>query len=188
MKYEAKVSDVMETNVKTMDIDDPIQKAAEVMAANRIGSVLIMGEKNLKGIVTAEDIVYKHVAKGEGEKVSDIMTRDPITTSPDTQLDDAARVMSEKRIKKLPVVDASGKVVGIVTASDIVRIAPALHDILLEQLKITSPGAPQPPRSGQMFQCEMCNNYSDDVSEVDGVWICPHCDEMKTGPKGEKGV
>jgi CBS-domain-containing membrane protein len=188
MKYEAFVSDIMESDVKIVQLDDPIKKAAEIMASHRIGSVLVMGEKHLKGIVTAEDIVYKHVAAGQGAKASDIMTRDPITIRPDAHMDSAARLMAEKRIKKLPVVDASGKVVGIVTASDIVRVEPALHETLMELLKITSPGAPEPPRGAQMFQCEMCNNYSDDVEEMDGVWICPNCEEMKAGPKGEQGV
>ena len=188
MKYQAYVSDVMISDVKTVDLDDPIQKLAQIMGSHRIGSVLVMGEKHLKGIVTAEDIVYKHVARGQGEKASDIMTRDPITVKSDSLLDDAAKLMAEKRIKKLPVVDASGRVVGILTATDIVRVEPAMHDILLEQLKITSPGAPAAPRASQMFQCEMCNNYSDDVAEIDGVWVCPGCTEMRRGPTGERGV
>lgn len=177
MKYEAYVRDVMNTNVKTVDITDSIQKAAQIMQQFRIGSVIVTGDKNIKGIVTAEDIVYKYVARDEGETVSDIMTRDPITITPDKRLGDAAELMAEKKIKKLPVLE-NGRIVGIVTASDIVKIEPALHEILLEQLKITRPGSPEPPAGG-MFQCEMCGNYSDEVQEIDGVWICPDCEEMR---------
>lgn len=178
MKYEAYVRDVMNPNVKTVDINDPIQKAAELMSQFRIGSVVVMGDKHIKGIVTAEDVVYKYVAKNHGKTVTDIMTRDPITISPDKRLEDASRIMTEKRIKKLPVVE-NGRIVGIITATDIVRVEPALYEILLEQLKITRPGSPEPPSSSQVFQCEMCGNYSDEIQEIDGVWICPGCEELR---------
>lgn len=178
MRYEATIREVMNTEVKTVDITDSIQKAAQIMAAFRIGSVIVMGDRNIKGIVTAEDIVYKHVARGQGRTAADIMTRDPITISADKKIEDASRIMTEKKIKKLPVVE-NGKIIGIVTASDIVRIEPALHEILLEQLKITRPGAPELPHGAQMFQCEMCGNYSDEVQEIDGVWICLGCEEMR---------
>ncbi len=177
MKYQAFVKDIMNSEVKTVDIDDPVSKAATMMRQFRIGSVLVMGGKHIKGIVTAEDIVYKYVAEKRGEKVSEIMTRDPISIEPSKKLEEAARIMTEKKIKKLPVVEG-GRLVGILTASDIVKVEPALHDVLLEQLKITSPGAPEPPRGSQMSQCEVCGNYSDEVEEVDGVWTCNECEGL----------
>jgi CBS domain-containing protein len=177
MRYEATIREVMNANVKTVDMMDSIQKAAQIMSQFRIGSVIVMGDKNIIGIVTAEDIVYKHVAQGQGGTVSSIMTRNPITIGPEQRLDDASRIMTEKKIKKLPVVE-NGKIVGIITASDIVKIEPALHEILLEQLKITRPGSAEPPAGG-MFQCEMCGNYSDEVQELDGVWVCPGCEELR---------
>jgi signal-transduction protein with cAMP-binding, CBS, and nucleotidyltransferase domain len=177
MKYQATVKDVMNEEVKTVDIDDPVSKAATIMRQFRIGSVLVVGSKHVKGIVTAEDIVYKYVAEKRGEKVSDIMTRDPLTIEPGKKIEEAARLMTEKKIKKLPVMEG-GRLVGIITASDIVKVEPALHDLLLEQLKITSPGTPGQPRGTPMHQCEVCGNYTDDVSEVDGVWTCAECDDL----------
>lgn len=178
MKYEALVRDVMNTNVKTVDITDSIQKAAQLMAQFRIGSVLVTGDKNLKGIVTSEDIVYKHVARGQGQAVSEVMTRDPITIAPGKNLHEASELMVKNKIKKLPVLE-NGKIIGILTASDIVKIEPAMHDILLEQLKILRSGAPPEAVSAQVFQCEVCGNYSDDVQEIDGVWVCTGCEEMR---------
>jgi CBS domain-containing protein len=177
MKFEARIRDVMNTNVKTVDMSDTIQKAAHIMSQFRIGSVIVMGDKHIKGIVTAEDIVYKHVARGSGTTVVDIMTRDPITISPDKKLEDASKIMTEKQIKKLPVLE-NGRIVGIITASDIVRIEPALFEILLEQLKITRSGTGPESPGANVLQCEVCGNYSDEVQEVDGVWICPGCEEV----------
>lgn len=178
MKYRALVKEVMNTNVKLVDVTDSVQAAAKIMAQYRIGSVIVTGEKNIKGILTAEDIVYKHVAQGVGSKVADIMTRDPITISPDKSIEDAARVMSQRKIKKLPVIE-NGRITGIITATDIIKIEPAMYETLLEHLKILRPGSPPAPVGAQMFQCEVCSNYSDDVSEMDGVWICSECEEMR---------
>lgn len=178
MKFEATIREVMNNEVKTVDIGETIQRAAQIMSNFRIGSVIVMGDKNIKGIVTAEDIVYKHVANSQGQSVSDIMTRDPITISPDKKIEDASMIMTQKKIKKLPVIE-NGKIIGIITASDIVKIEPALHEILLEQLKISRPGSNDSPQSAQVYQCEMCGNYSDEVQELDGVWICSECEELR---------
>ncbi|MEM7813583.1 MAG: CBS domain-containing protein [Candidatus Aenigmatarchaeota archaeon] len=178
MRFEAYVRDVMNTDVKTVDVTDSVQKAAQLMAQFRIGSVVVVGDKRIKGIVTAEDIVYKYVAQRRGERVSDIMTRDPITITPEKTLKEASELMAKNKIKKLPVQEA-GRLVGIITASDIVKVEPALSEILKEQLKILRPGAPPEAVGAQMFQCEVCGNYSDEVQEIDGVWICPGCEEMR---------
>jgi len=178
MKFKALVKEVMSPDVRTVDISDAIKKAAKVMADHRIGSVIVTGDKNICGIVTAEDIVYKHVALGRGEKVSDIMTRDPITIEPTKTIEEASQIMASKKIKKLPVVE-NGHMVGIITASDIVRVEPAMYETLLEHLKILRSGSAMPQVGPQMLQCEMCGNYSDDVSEIDGVWICGECEEMR---------
>jgi len=177
VKYKVYIKDVMVKDVKTVSIDDPIQKAAQLMKKNRIGSVVVMGEKNVKGILTAEDIVYKYVASNEGSNVSDIMTRDAVTISPEMTLEDASRIMIEKHVKKLPVMQ-QGNLIGIITATDIMRIEPALYENLLEEMKISRPEYSNDPKGSQLEQCEMCDNYADDVEEIDGVWVCSECSEF----------
>ena len=177
MKFQATVKEVMNTNVKSVDMDDDIKKAAEVMSKNRIGSVLVFGQKHLKGILTAEDIVNKHVAKGIGKKVSDIMTKNPHTITPEKTIEEASRLMSGRRIKKLPVVSGD-RVVGIITASDVIRIEPALYEILLEQLRIERPEMQKLRKiHKEEQQCESCGNYSDDLKESGGQWLCGECME-----------
>lgn len=174
MKFQANVRDVMVTDLKAVDIDDSVQKAAQTMRNHRTGSVLVFGEKHLRGILTAEDIVYKHVAEGQGQKVSDIMTRDPLTITPDKTIEDASRLMSSKRVKKLPVMEGN-KVVGIITASDIIRIEPALYEVLLEAMKIGGKAFRSEASGNAMVECEVCGNYTDDVREIEGVWTCSEC-------------
>ena len=176
MKFQATVEEVMVEDVKTVKLDDSIKTAAIMMSKYRIGSVVVMGGKHLKGILTAEDIVQKHVAQDMGEKVSDIMTKDPYTIEPSKTIEDASRLMAEKRIKKLPVVSGD-KVIGIITASDIIRVEPALYEILLEQLKIERPELARVRTASDTNQCEVCGNYTDDLEDVNGVWTCGSCKE-----------
>ncbi|MFH1630648.1 MAG: CBS domain-containing protein [Candidatus Aenigmatarchaeota archaeon] len=177
MKYQVSIKDVMIKDVKTVSMDDDIQKAAQVMKKFKIGSVIVMGEKKVKGILTAEDIVYKHVAVDNGKNVTDIMTRDTVTISPEKTLEAASKLMIEKHVKKLPVM-LQGNLVGIITATDIMKIEPMLYENLLERLKICKPELEPDHKSSQFEQCEMCSNYADDLAEIDGVWVCSECSEF----------
>jgi len=68
------------------------------------------------GIITEADIVSK-----SGERVMDVMTFPVITISPDTDIREAARVLSEKKIKRLPVIDSHNKLIGIISRADIMK-------------------------------------------------------------------
>lgn len=175
MRFAALVGEVMKTGVKKIGMDEPIEKAAQVMRDERIGSVVVTGEKNVKGIVTTSDIVYKHVASGRGALVKDIMSTDIVSIAPDQTIEDAARLMVSKRVEKLLVFDGD-KLVGILTNNDVLRVEPALFEILLERLKIAGP-AMRRPEAEPLLACESCGNYSDSIEEVDGVYICAECRE-----------
>ena len=172
MKLTVNVGEVMKKDVKSVSMNDAIEKAAKLMKNNRIGSVVVMGDKNVKGILTTRDVVYKHVALGKGQVVSDIMSRDLISISPNKSIEDAARLMVKMSVEKLPVFDRN-KLVGIVTNTDILSIEPALFEILLERMKIGA--GPIKEDQIEFAQCESCNNYSDDVEEIDGVFMCSEC-------------
>ncbi|NOZ88840.1 MAG: CBS domain-containing protein [Crenarchaeota archaeon] len=124
----------MTTDLVVARPDDTVVDVARKMAEEGVGSVLIVDEKGtLIGIVTERDIVVRVVAKGlapKGVLVGEIMTRNPVTIYDDASLSDAAELMKSKGIGHLPVVSRDGRLVGIVTRSDIVRIAPSLIDIL----------------------------------------------------------
>jgi CBS domain-containing protein len=173
MKYSAFVKDVMRKDIKTVSPEDSIQKAAEIMRKNKVGSVLVLGDKQVKGILTGSDIVYKHVATGKGEKVSDIMTRKLITITPDKTIEEAARIMVKNGIEKLPVFKL-GKLIGLLSANDILRVQPALFHILLERLKMG--GTFREPGVGT-GECEVCGNFSDELRERRGIWVCSDCFE-----------
>ena len=171
MKFNVLVKEVMTKNIKSIDVSDPIENAAMLMKKYRVGSVLVMSGKKVVGILSTRDIVYKHTAMGKGKLAKDIMSKNLIKISPNKTIEEAARLMVSKSIEKLPVFDRD-KLVGIITNNDILKVEPALFNILLERMKM---GARRARAETDFAQCEVCGNYSDDVKEVDGVYTCAEC-------------
>lgn len=117
------VKEIMTTDVKTIRPEDNIKRLAEMMVKNKIGSLVVVeGSGEVVGIATERDIIEDIILLGkspEEVKVRDVMTKDIITVNPDNSLEEAAEVMVEHKIKKLPVID-KGRLVGIVTATDLI--------------------------------------------------------------------
>lgn len=121
------VADVMTEASVSESSADSLRAAAEAMWRQQTGSLLVMADGQLQGIVTERDIM-KAIARGwdpEQAAVSDVMTRDVITIAPDTTLHEAARVMAARWIRHLPVV-RDGEVVGVVSQRDLVGVFAAM--------------------------------------------------------------
>ncbi len=135
------VSDIMNRNIVYVGPEDSVYKAAKLMKDHGIGSVVVLEKGELKGLVTERDLITRYIAKGDGRrpedvKVKEIMTPDPVVVKESTEIDEAARLMVEKNIRRLLVVNSSGKLVGIVSSRDIIRIAPHIWFILSEKLRM----------------------------------------------------
>ena len=109
--------------VKTVSPDATVKEAARIMNEFRIGSLIVVDNVGKAiGILTERDILVGVVAKGlapDTVKVEDVMTKKIIVVEPGATLEEAADIMTRYKIKKLPVVDR-GKLIGIVTATDLV--------------------------------------------------------------------
>jgi CBS domain-containing membrane protein len=130
-----KVRDVMTAQVTTLKRNDKLTLANDVMQLGRIRHLPVLDDddEQLAGIVSQRDLFRGALAQalGYGQHASrklldtfaikDIMATDVITTSPDTPLVDAARVLMERKIGCLPVVD-KGRLVGIITEGDFVAL------------------------------------------------------------------
>jgi CBS domain-containing protein len=135
-----KVSDVMTSPVFSVFPDEPLEKVVKVLLDNRISGLPVINEKEeVIGVISESDLIHwakehtpslnywrerEHFLKGvkalAARKASDIMTSPAITVEEDATLEEAAALLSEKKVKRLPV-EREGQLVGIVTRSDIVK-------------------------------------------------------------------
>jgi len=137
------VSEVMSPRLITVTPDASVADAARLMKKYDVGSVLVVNEGRAVGIVTERDIVTRFAASEADRrpsevKVSEIMTRDLIKIGPGSDVIEAARLMAERNVRRLVVVDRSGDPVGMLTARDILRVAPHIVFLLSESLRIGS--------------------------------------------------
>jgi len=171
------VADAMTRGVICVDSEDTVESAAQVMKKNDISGVIVTKDGEGVGVVTERDIICKVVAGGKDpEKMisSDVMTSPLITIEPTASIDEAARTMRNKDIRRL-VVSENGKIIGLLSEFDIVRIEPALHLLIKEKTNwdISKAHAAQ---SGDIAGiCESCENYSDGLKNVDGRLLCDEC-------------
>ncbi len=117
-----KLEEVMTKDVRTVEPSASITEAAEIMKELDVGVVPVVDQdKVIKGVVTDRDIVVSGLAeRGNAEfKAEDVMTANPVTCPPDTDVNDAFRLMSDEQIRRLPVTDQNNKLVGIVSIGDL---------------------------------------------------------------------
>ncbi|WP_067934593.1 CBS domain-containing protein [Alicyclobacillus kakegawensis] len=118
-----KVRDLMTANVSYVQESDPVQKAAQIMNSVNCGSVPVCdANKRVVGIITDRDIACKAVANGQfNAQVRDCMSRQVITATPDTDAHEAADLMAQHQIRRLPVCDSAGTLQGICAIGDLAR-------------------------------------------------------------------
>lgn len=114
------ISEVMTPNPKTVKPTDSLQTAAQIMRDEDTGVVPVVEEGRVTGMLTDRDIVIRAIADGDySAKVSDIVSDDVISATPDMATSEAAELMGEHQIRRLPVVDSADQLVGIVSLGDL---------------------------------------------------------------------
>ena len=115
-----KISDVMTPNPKTVKPTDDIQVVARLMRDEDAGSIPVVSDGRVIGMVTDRDIVIRAVADGDFDcTVEDVCSEDVVCATPDMSTADAAELMSEHQIRRLPVTDNDERLVGIVSIGDL---------------------------------------------------------------------
>ena len=106
------------TNPVTLDADEPVSAAFELRARNKVSGFPILSKGKLVGMLTSRDL---RTVSDMNVKISTVMTKNPVTASPKVSLAKAKEILAEKRIEKLPLVDASGALKGLITMTDILK-------------------------------------------------------------------
>ncbi len=135
------VVDLMTTDVITVSSDTGIRDAARLMFRNRVsGLPVTTTDGTLAGIITEADFLRLEVERQEGETelgetVGDVMSPGVVTTGPDTEIYDAAKMMTFQDIKRLPVVDDDSRLLGIISRADIVSVFTRPDDVIEDEIR-----------------------------------------------------
>ena len=116
------IRDVMTSNPTTIELSTPIVDAARKMRDEDVGSLPIVEGDQLTGTITDRDITVRAVAEGrdpQSTTVGEIASRDLVTIDPQQTLDEAVRLMAQHQLRRLPVVEEDGRLVGILAQADI---------------------------------------------------------------------
>jgi CBS domain-containing protein len=123
------IKDVMTANPTCCKPTDTIDTVAKLMLDHDCGEIPVCDGARLVGVITDRDITCRVVAAGktaEAVLVSDAMSKNVATIDPHESLDDALELMEEKLVRRLPVVDDVGAIVGIVSQADLIAKSPTL--------------------------------------------------------------
>jgi CBS domain-containing protein len=114
------ISEVMTTDLKTVQKGTPIHEAAKAMRDADTGAIIVTEDGRFAGLVTDRDIVVRGLADGKGPDtlIDEVLTSDIKTITPDQTVDDALAIVREQNVRRVPVLDGD-KAVGIVSIGDL---------------------------------------------------------------------
>lgn len=182
---ELRVTDVMTRSPVTISPSLSIIDCCKVMIRKRVGSLVLVDNKKIRGLLTEKDIVWALTKKSPSDfgkiKASDIAAKKIKTVKPTLELSKALRLMKRYGFRRLPVV-FKNQLVGMVTIKDILRIEPTLYPTISEVMEIKDAeeklkrreslsGRSESTRQGI---CEECGNF-DWLSKVDNRVMCVSC-------------
>ncbi|HZU20001.1 MAG TPA: CBS domain-containing protein [Gaiellaceae bacterium] len=122
------IRELMTVKPRTVKVGDSIVDAAKLMKGEDAGIAPIVEGDRLVGVITDRDIAVRVVAEGrdpQATKVEEIASQNVVTVDPQQDLDEALRLMAQHQVRRLPVVEEDGRLVGIVAQADVARHADA---------------------------------------------------------------
>ncbi len=137
LSKELFVKDIMNSYVITAPEGITVREAAYKMSKDNVGALVVINEERREalGIITDRDIVLRVVASGKDPDkvlINEVMSSPIEAITPNSSINDAAEKMIKCRVKKLPVVDSNGNLVGIITYSNFLKAYPGYVDVLKE--------------------------------------------------------
>lgn len=124
MTHHSQIRELMTENPRAVDADKPVSEAAKLMRDEDVGLTPIVEGDRLVGTLTDRDIAIRVVAEGrdpESTPVREVASSELVTIDPDQSLDEALRLMAQHQVRRLPVVEEDGRLVGIVAQADVAR-------------------------------------------------------------------
>jgi CBS domain-containing protein len=120
------IREVMTSNPRTIEPDKPVADAAKLMRDEDVGLAPIVEGDRLVGALTDRDIAIRVVAEGKdpaSTPVREVASTDVVTVDPEQDLDEALNLMAQHQVRRIPVVEQDGRLVGVVAQADVARQA-----------------------------------------------------------------
>ncbi len=165
--------EIMSREPVTVAPDLTVDKAAAIMRDRGVGSLIVIDGTMAVGILTERDIVTKIAAANRSPaslRVRDVMTSPVISIPPHEDVEEAARKMSARRIRRLPVLE-DGRLVGVVTENDILRLLPNLVELTREWARAGMLEAV--PSEIAEGHCDVCGVLSNELTRDGKLHVCP---------------
>lgn len=172
------VKDIMIKPVITIDQEKTVKQAGEMMKKTRRGCLIVTKKGKPVGILSDSDVIKRVVAKNllpSKVKIKKVMSSPLIVIGPNDDILTAVRKMKKSNIHRLPVV-SEGKLIGLISLSDIAKTSPEMLDLLEYRMKMKS-FEPEIKEKFTSGVCDSCDNYSDDLKNVNDQWLCERCRE-----------
>lgn len=137
MKKTRELLDDKGTTVWSVSPTESVYNALALMAENNIGAVIVMKQDRMVGILSERDFARETVRQGRTAKdmqASEIMTSRPVCVRPDQTIEECMALMTDKRVRHLPVVEAD-RVVGLVSIGDVVKATISQQKFIIKQLE-----------------------------------------------------
>jgi CBS domain-containing protein len=182
IKTGVSVGDLMTRNFVFVDPDTSLRECSRKMVKTRVGALIIKDKQKLAGIVTRREILWAIVKKSRDDlkdiKACDVMKRKVVTIKPSADIIDAMEKFKKKKVRRLPVVEL-GKVIGIITLKDVLKLDPGLFQMIYESIRIREETDKISRREASVCTrdtgvCDECGSESI-LCEFDGLWLCDGC-------------
>jgi len=134
------IKDILEAKgheVYTISPDATVYEALSLMAEKNVGALVILEGETLEGLISERDYARKIILKGKFSKdtpVHEIMSREPVTVTMDDDLEHCMELMTDKRVRHLPVVE-EGRLIGIISIGDVVKGIIDHKEFIIQQLE-----------------------------------------------------
>lgn len=174
----ATVDKFMRTDLIILKGDIPLTVACRRFSDHKVGSLLIETSDNKFGCLTKTDIINV-IGRGEDPgliKSQDVSSIPLFTIHKNESLEKSMLIMAKNNLKRLFIVDSSEKILGVISSSDIIRIAPGLLGIAREEAIIKNAEASDPTSKNKFSGvCDDCKQFTEYLREIGGFALCDNC-------------
>jgi len=174
------IGEIMKKAVITAKPTDTVEKIIKVMDKTGVGGLIIEENEEVKGIITEGDIISEIAEDKDclSKEISEIMKHPVKVINRRTDLEKAIKIMRDMDIERLPIVE-EGRLVGIVTERDLIKVEPALMEMAREKRVMDAIRSNKRQEVRAAGNCELCEIYSNELKHFEGKLMCTECIEEK---------